>query len=1808
MATDQLATYSKTVYLKQKVDSLVSLRHHTINIIEPIVSDITNNKFPSEDALNNALKALSDLSIKQKDLIDYLSISEEQLVTLQDIDAMIKEIELNEQIFETVENMKQSISKFIKLHCVNEDFIEEIKQQQATAKELLESYSSNEMLIELGGKYDLAIKIAFKLIIPEANHYSRITKEIGFATSYALRKGLFNIPDVNDLVAASAETTPAIDSFSSVSSEPNTLVLPNNSHVHLNDDLLSTGEYKISYSGKKLQRFSVSKFEQDLKRISSRRRPSSFLLTYINNFGVLGEEELPLFISDNSSSSEDKLNFFRMILQGLCQKGYLISCTVSLENDKFVFYTLSPIGIEAFQRETSRKQLLLYSSLKPIYRQAGEEAWSLEGCESPFLMARQLSMINQAQGLLEKALKTSFILDGWKTLIPMPHRDLEFRKLGIRIVLIAPFSNYKGSNNELNLIEQIIQIKTDCVPIIWTSSRIDGCNWSQALSVNSSSIYFLTNEDNILFLGDKEGLDCFSLIFDQINLIAEKRTEEAESADVIDNTISVTRKVSSITELEETNHFVKDSEINATLDNIGKFEIVNLIGQEEDILNEDINLSKNEEPLAEIMPYIEKFQLQSVIEKALLMVAENKFAEAMILLHSIANFSLEAKTLKEKISFILEDPLCKYEDLFTLSDTPINLSVKNVDSVNDYLNIAMWLRIFFNPDNPNDHRLKSRWGQINSDYSSPVLQNCPALKQLISHFWLFLERHQTGFKFCTSGTARVQMELTNKLNQTNQQLIEALSIFNTRNIKAKIGHRKAHQLVLELYGNNGLMTEKVRQAPSMPLDELRGFCQKFTSIDLLSITPHLNTNPDDKKLEDFIDTYWDTMDFKSNFGKNVSFLGKERDHQRSWLREAVTPLINCYIYRFNAEKQGMMDLVSPEAVKKYRNKASELMLEVLQQLSQYKQDDIRDPGYSFLCAVLKQLQDSLNEDIEQKSYFYESLLLTGEIELDNQYLPILDNWMYELPHIAGFRLWERAIRHCNDHNYTWQDAALNALRDYDMGRYDLIISRFSQEISIDESSVINTRKKAPSQITRYKEEFMTSVEIAQNYGQISSKGIMDNYFRLAIAAEQHAEKMSNCGFYNRLLDACNKQIKQDSKERMEATQARLEELKYNILQAAEKDSENIDKEVIFKNWPILDKIDQMLEKRNMTVAEDYIQLANNGYGQQDIPSIQNYASDPFNLFYERYQSLYTACNTNKSIDLNRIYEKEIKSNFFANQRNRNTVNADEFIRLWSKLSNAENIQSIIKHLSFHEIKKVTSGKNKELYIFPEAIDGTLGQYSHPFAAFGTQAFQKGLRVIHMAGTRSAENILDEMIQYGASGAASTIVLLDYALPLAERTLLAKSIKLRGIPEIIVVVDRVMALFLAGYNQLERGNIMLQIALPFSNVQPYIPNGIIPPEMFIGRTDELNRIRNLTGPVLVYGGRQLGKTALLRQAKNLDHHPEKGSYAVFIDLKQDNCHTAPKKISEELVFSNILDQEYSTWEELKTALKIRLSSKEKPIYKLLLLLDEADRFLSSCEQDNNRPLEILKELKDSFNDQFKFVLAGLRDVVRFNKRRLSGNSVLAHMGHITIRPLAYTDACDLLQKPLQYLGFRIDETDDYMISLILAKTNYYPGLIHFYCQKLIEATVDSYRNGSYNENSTPPYLLDEKHLKTLLGQSEFLEMIEDRFRITLQLDKDDLYDILANAMAYYYYSEGIGKAASVKDIMNVCKDFEIKKICRMTEENLKALLEEMDELNILRQEQMGSEKYIFNRYSFFQMLGSFENVWEQLEKYAEQGVQ
>ena len=101
---------------------------------------------------------------------------------------------------------------------------------------------------------------------------------------------------------------------------------------------------------------------------------------------------------------------------------------------------------------------------------------------------------------------------------------------------------------------------------------------------------------------------------------------------------------------------------------------------------------------------------------------------------------------------------------------------------------------------------------------------------------------------------------------------------------------------------------------------------------------------------------------------------------------------------------------------------------------------------------------------------------------------------------------------------------------------------------------------------------------------------------------------------------------------------------------------------------------------------------------------------------------------------------------------------------------------------------------------------------------------------------------------------------------------------------VLVLDRVLALYLTHFEKNDRNDKLLALALPFAYVQPFISEARIPPEMFIGRSAELAAIQDMAGPVFVYGGRQLGKSALLRQTRYLVHHPEQGNYAIYLDIK------------------------------------------------------------------------------------------------------------------------------------------------------------------------------------------------------------------------------------------------------------------------------------------------------------------------------------
>ena len=173
--------------------------------------------------------------------------------------------------------------------------------------------------------------------------------------------------------------------------------------------------------------------------------------------------------------------------------------------------------------------------------------------------------------------------------------------------------------------------------------------------------------------------------------------------------------------------------------------------------------------------------------------------------------------------------------------------------------------------------------------------------------------------------------------------------------------------------------------------------------------------------------------------------------------------------------------------------------------------------------------------------------------------------------------------------------------------------------------------------------------------------------------------------------------------------------------------------------------------------------------------------------------------------------------------------------------------------------------------------------------------------------------------------------------------------------------------------------------------------------------------------------------------------------------------------------------------------------------------------------------------------------------------------------------------------------------------IFARANYFPGLIQYYCKMLVDAASDNYKQNNFNSVNNPPYVLDDEYLKRMMNDGDFQQEINRKFQITLELGTDNYYDIIALALVMHCCYEGRITPTTPQDIREVCDAFAVTKITSLSDERLSALMSEMAELNILRTVPgENKEKYVFNQYTFFSMMGTFEEVEEKLTKYGEEG--
>lgn len=1204
---------------------------------------------------------------------------------------------------------------------------------------------------------------------------------------------------------------------------------------------------------------------------------------------------------------------------------------------------------------------------------------------------------------------------------------------------------------------------------------------------------------------------------------------------------------------------------------------------------------------------------------------KHHIAESMVLLYGVyqKNKDKWISDLLAEVSYVLRDPLYNRffsnRDVYNYWDSLVEIPEGDSGNARDYLNCAAMVRCFFKPDLSNDSwhwQVDNRLKQINNDSDNLALEKLPNLKKLINLFGNFLKKNKQGLGTCLEGAGITDQEklrnslagFINKIHDQKQK--------DENNVRINHRHPRVQATYEGLFGAQSDIAKCF--ANLNDVKSILAFCSNFTDLPedkfkTISAIDFPNRISQDK-VEQYIEDCWSRN--KGAHKRNEPLYGIERSKIDNLLIDTIELLGK---YALTAEKLNQLGnaVINKDVVKKQADEANEICTALISEMEGIKTDNFTE--IVSICALrylVKSLIKTFTPGYEKQMNFYEPFLLTNWIELDENYYP---NLSFNF-NISGLSLFDRCKKHIEqveqehlapDNEETLRIVCNRALSSRNIGTYKLLLKK----INTDEQSVLSPVSSkemvelGQKFINDELGDFRSNLELAYNYGQIVEKDQMDSYMEIANRLADHLKKSQNYGLITLFNDACQKRILLDSTSRRKDLQNQFEILKKK-LSSDQEESDSVE------NYPIIKQIDECLQENNLSVAEDYIHQCRDGNKTEISQKVVSYPNE-FMSFLESYQPYYDVCSQNKKYVLKQVFERwTLKQGKDMKSLTRNNRGTEQiaFVDAWTKFSSQSRdagLSDFLSHLGFPEITSENVDRqraNRIVYHVHFKKNNGLGDVrpnNHSFVKFGSGIYSKGLRLIAMSGQRSPDNILQELEEAKIESDIGTICIYDAAMTVAERRELAKLMKTNENMVNIIVIDRVMALYLTKFERLVRNNKMIELSMPFGNAQPFIPSGFIPPEMFIGRTGELAKIRNMDGPTLVYGGRQLGKSILLKQVSYLEHHPQKGMYAFYFDIKGRKYSEALEEITRELVRNGLFTKKTNDWNQFSNQMKDILSGNSNvDISKIFLLIDEADQFLQSAVEVKNKPIEILREMHNYAPDKFRFVLAGLHNVVKFDKNQLGGNSVYGQLEHLNIKPFNFADACELLLKPLSYLGFTIPSTK--IVSTILSKTNYFPGLIQFYGAKLVESVKESYRKNEFDVAKNPPFELDENYLKILLEDKYFLEQIENKFQITLRVDKDDdnYYYIIALMMAERYaLDDGQPKRSyKPKDIQEIGEIEDISKITNLKIETLEALMDEMQELNIFSKDADGG--YLFNRYSFYSMMGGEQKIEQELESFAD----
>lgn len=535
---------------------------------------------------------------------------------------------------------------------------------------------------------------------------------------------------------------------------------------------------------------------------------------------------------------------------------------------------------------------------------------------------------------------------------------------------------------------------------------------------------------------------------------------------------------------------------------------------------------------------------------------------------------------------------------------------------------------------------------------------------------------------------------------------------------------------------------------------------------------------------------------------------------------------------------------------------------------------------------------------------------------------------------------------------------------------------------------------------------------------------------------------------------------------------------------------------------------------------------------------------------------------------------------------------DPFVKVGSAAAD------VLTALGFNGVRAKDPKRDKSWFQFSMATLPLRDRELCPVATFGSERVNGNERDAHYPVIVVSPGEIDACIGSFDQLPEQAIILFTDPLDARQRRDLQR--KARRSTRSIAVADTMTIAALATTRDAGTRQFF-ELAIPYGSSHTYSDTSSDTAiENFFGRDTEMRALIDSRGPCFVYGGRQLGKTALLKQIE-LRENGNDDRVALYCYIKPvgdtEGADDVWKEIQRRVQARGmVLPKAASIQEQLKAWVL------QKAGRYLLIMLDEADAFLAGEMKANFPIIEQMKAMMEDTQRAIKFVFAGLHNVQRFYR---APNSPLLHLGlPVNVGPLLGGDrvaARQMAIAPMAALGFEFEDQIDayHMLSLI----GFYPSLMQSFGKAVVTAM-----NAQLGRSSGPvsmPFRIKRDVIDACFNQQTFRTSVVRKLQKTLELD--ERYELITYAVWSRMQDDSVAGLSTAFGYTA----FEISRLSRdwwpagfaETEslESFTAILDEMEEMGVLARK---GDLYALRSQRIAAMLGGKTEIESRMQELIE----